>query len=73
MSTLKLVYEPTNLDRAWRWILSNPDAAYKGYFRTLYANYGVASAELLRDLGERVRRVSSFCPSRRVCCGLCPC
>ena len=55
MSNLKLVYDPTNLDRAWNWILSNPDAAYKGYFRTLYANYGVASTELLRDLGDRIR------------------
>jgi hypothetical protein len=56
MSNLKLVYDPTNLARAWRWILSNPDPAYKGYFRYPYANYGVASAELLRDLGERLRR-----------------
>jgi len=56
MSHLKLVYDLTNLDRAWRWILSNPDAAYKGYFRSLYSNYGVASAELLRDLSERLRR-----------------
>jgi hypothetical protein len=56
MSNLKLVYDLTNLDRAWRWILSNPDATYKGYFRSLYANYGVASTELLRDLGERLRR-----------------
>lgn len=56
MSNLKLVYDPANLDRAWRWILSNPDPVYKGYFRSLYANYGVASTELLRDLGERLRR-----------------
>ncbi len=56
MSNLKLVYDHANLNRAWSWILSNPDAAYKGYFRTLYANYGVASAELLKDLGERLRR-----------------
>src|SRR5262245_22046072 len=56
MSNLKRVYDPANLERAWRWILSNPDAVYKGYFRSLYANYGVASAELLKDLGERLRR-----------------
>jgi hypothetical protein len=56
MSNLRLVYDPTNLGRAWRWILSNPDAIYKGYFRSLYANYGVASTELLKDLGERLLR-----------------
>jgi hypothetical protein len=53
MSNLKLVYDLANLDRAWRWILSNPDAAYKGYYRALYANFGVASADLLKDLSER--------------------
>ena len=56
MSNLRLVYDPTNLDRAWRWILSNPDPVYKGYFRSLYANYGVASAEMLKNLSERLRR-----------------
>jgi hypothetical protein len=56
MSHLKLVYDLANLDRAWRWMLSNPDAVYKGYFRTLYANYGVANVELLNDLSDRLRR-----------------
>ena len=56
MSNLKLVHDQSNLERAWRWVLSNPEAVYKGYFRSLYANYGVASAELLKDLGDRLRR-----------------
>jgi hypothetical protein len=56
MATLEQVYELSNLERAWRWILSNPIAAYKGYFRTLYANYGIASGELLKDLRDRLKR-----------------
>lgn len=56
MSNLKLVYNQTNLERGWRWILSNPDASYKGYFRSLYANFGVASTELLKDLSDRLHR-----------------
>jgi hypothetical protein len=51
--------DPTNLDRAWRWILSNPDAAYKGLLPVP-----------LRQLRCRERRVAAQprrqAPSRRV-------
>lgn len=49
-------YRLDNLERAWRWIRSNPDAGYKGYFREHYATYAVAQDALLRDLRERLRR-----------------
>lgn len=45
-----------NMVRAWRWIRSNPDAAYKSYFRHLYRNYAVASDVLLADLSDRLKR-----------------
>src|ERR1043166_3248389 len=56
MRTLELVYDPENLSRAWRWILSNPDAAYKNLFRSAYLNYSVADASLLDDLRDRLHR-----------------
>ncbi|MBI3786060.1 MAG: hypothetical protein HY270_21955 [Deltaproteobacteria bacterium] len=45
-----------NLHRAWRWLRSNPDASYKGYFRDLYAIYAVADNRLLKRLQHRLRR-----------------
>lgn len=49
-------YRLDNLQRAWRWIRSNPDAGYKTYFREHYATYAVAQDELLRNLSQRLRR-----------------
>jgi hypothetical protein len=45
-----------NLQRAWRWICSNPDTTYKFYFRNLYRNYAVAADALLSDLADRLKR-----------------
>src|SRR5262249_32897842 len=45
-----------NLARAWRWIRSNPDAAYKSFFRALYSNYATADSALLDDLRDRLQR-----------------
>lgn len=49
-------YRIENLQRAWRWIRSNPDAGYKTYFREHYAAYTTAQDVLLRDLSDRLRR-----------------
>lgn len=49
-------YRLENVQRAWRWIRSNPDANYKAYFREHYATYAIAQDALLRDLGQRLRR-----------------
>lgn len=45
-----------NLRRAWRWLRSNPDAAYKSYFRSLYQRFAIAEEALLEDLADRLRR-----------------
>lgn len=45
-----------NVARAWRWIRSNPEAAYKSHFRELYAAYAIADESLLADLRNRLRR-----------------
>ena len=43
MSDLEKVFALTNLRRAYRWILSNPDAQYKSYFRDSYDAFAIAS------------------------------
>ncbi len=53
---LRELYTEHNLHRAWRWIKSNPDPAYKRYFRDLYSVYAVADISLLKDLRGRLRR-----------------
>lgn len=56
MRTLELVYRPENLARAWGFVRSNPDAAYKNFFRSLYSNYSVADTARLSDLRNRLTR-----------------
>ncbi len=46
------MYDPNNLQRAYRWIQSNPDVAYKGYFRDAYSAYAATSDANL----ERLRK-----------------
>lgn len=45
-----------NLQRAWRWIRSNPDRAYKSHFRELYSAYATCDDALLRHLKDRLDR-----------------
>jgi hypothetical protein len=62
MSDLSRAWNIENLRRAWQWIRSNPDRAYKGYFRQLYSTYATADEALLCNLRNRLtRRV--FVPS----------
>lgn len=56
MSDLDKLRHSDNLRRAWRWIQSNPDAAYKSYFRSLYQNFAIAEKAILDDLSDRLRR-----------------
>ena len=43
MSDLEAVFNLENLRRAYRWIMSNPDAQYKSYFRDSYDAFAIAS------------------------------
>lgn len=43
MSDLEAVFNLTNLRRAYRWVMSNPDAQYKSYFRDSYDAFAIAS------------------------------
>lgn len=48
MSDLRRVFDLGNLRRAYRWLLSNPDPAYKNYFRDAYDAFALASETHLR-------------------------
>lgn len=50
------LYDIDNIRRAWRWVRSNSDSAYKSYFRELYAAYSIAEDKLLERLADRLRR-----------------
>lgn len=63
MSMLTELCSEDNLRRSWRWIRSNPDAAYKRYFRDLYAIYAVADDRLLKRLRDLLHR-DIYKPSR---------
>ena len=56
MSSIQDLTSTDNISRAWRWIRSNPDAAYKSYFREFYTVYAVAYEVLLANLRDRIRR-----------------
>ncbi len=56
MTLLNQVFNAENMNRAWRWVQSNPEAAYKGYFRALYANYKIADDALIDGLRDRLIR-----------------
>lgn len=56
MANLDHLRQEENLRRAWRWIRSNPDAAYKSYFRPLYQHFAVAEDALIDDLADRLKR-----------------
>ncbi len=43
MSRLSKVFDLANLRRAYRWTMSNPDAAYKFYFRDSYDAFAISS------------------------------
>jgi Reverse transcriptase (RNA-dependent DNA polymerase) len=56
MTTLTQAYRRDNLERAWGWIKSNPDAKYKNYCGQPYSRYALADASLLDELKEELDR-----------------
>ena len=48
MSGLEKIFDLKNLRRAYRWIMSNPDAQYKSYFRDSYETFAYASDSQLK-------------------------
>ena len=56
MSTLTEVLSRSNLERAWRWIKSNPDAGYKSYCGQAYSRYALADSSLLDELRSELLR-----------------
>jgi hypothetical protein len=56
MSALTEFRDRPNLERAWRWIRSNPDAMYKRYCGDLYTRFAVADDLIIDDLQDRLRR-----------------
>jgi hypothetical protein len=52
MNDLETAFSLANLRRAYKWILSNPDARYKNLFRDSYSAYALASDSNLRRLRQ---------------------
>jgi hypothetical protein len=52
MNDLETTFSLANLRRAYKWILSNPDARYKNLFRDSYSAYALASDSNLRRLRQ---------------------
>src|SRR5438477_9378271 len=53
---LREAFHVNNLRRAWRWLNTNDDRYYKGYFRHIYRAYAMAIDENLDDLHKRLVR-----------------
>jgi len=77
MSDLEKVFDLANLRRAYRWIMSNPDAQYKAYFRDSYGAFAIASdthLKWIRKEGLRERyqpshasKILQDCSGTRFC------
>lgn len=52
MNDLETAFSLQNLRRAYRWLLSNPDARYKNLFRDSYSAYALASDSNLKSLRQ---------------------
>ena len=51
-----------NLDLAYTRLLTNPESTYKNYFRNIYAIYGIAKKNNLKNLSQRIK--SGFVPEK---------
>ena len=56
MSAISEFIDRQNLDRAWRWVRSNPDASYKHYCGELYSRFAIADDLLIDELRQRLQR-----------------
>ena len=58
MPTLNEAYQRPNLQRAWRWIRSNPDPLQKRFCGNLYSHFAVADDLIIDHLhGQLSRRM----------------
>lgn len=62
MSDYSELHAIENLRRAYRWILSNPEARHKNFFRDSYTAYALSSERNLEALRD-VLRMGTFEPS----------
>jgi retron-type reverse transcriptase len=53
--SLNRAFAIDNLNRAWQWTRTNPDAEYKNYFRHIYKAYSLAADEKIEDLHKRLK------------------
>ncbi|WP_348264544.1 RNA-directed DNA polymerase [Telmatobacter sp. DSM 110680] len=56
MTALSDFQDRNNLERAWRWIRSNPDPTYKRYCSEFYSRFAVADDLIIEDLQQRLQR-----------------
>ena len=56
MPSLNEAYRRENLEQAWGWIKSNPDAGYKSYCGAAYSCYALADITLLNQLKDELDR-----------------
>jgi hypothetical protein len=56
MTTLTEAYQRNNLQRAWAWIKSNPDGAYKSYCGKAYSKFALADSSQLEELRSELTR-----------------
>jgi hypothetical protein len=56
MTALSEFLDRQNLDRAWRWLRSNPDPTYKRYCGELYSRFALADDLLIDELRQRLQR-----------------
>ena len=53
--SLNSAFHLDNLNRAWNWLLTNPEAPYKNYFRHVYAAYSLSTNDNLRCLSSKLK------------------
>src|ERR1039458_1896734 len=51
MSALTEFRDRRNLERAWRWIRSNPDPTYKRYCGEMYSRFAIADDLIIDEVG----------------------
>ena len=57
------VFSCENLAKAWKWILSNPDARYKRLFSSIYSAYALSDKENLKFLSQKILDTNYYEPN----------
>lgn len=50
MSSLRMVFDLENLRRAYRWLLTNPNTTYRGFFQDAYDAFALSSDTILKRI-----------------------